>query len=277
MRSSDGRSRGLLASCGLAGALGHPRPEDLLADVLDLDRAGLVGQVRERRLHRDEPVHQVRLVVLEAQVEDVRLAAGGDVAGHLEGHRGLAGALRPADEQQLAGAQAGADGLVERGEPERDGLVLARWPVVTLSLRSTRTSSARARRHAPVIGIEAPAPCVGGRAASASAVGAHAVGSSPEAVRSARRACGGRSVAPASGPVSPIRYWPALHLHAAAWRSRRTSRRWPGWRSRSSSRSIHSFGAWACSCGWVKPEQHDRQPEDRVEARPRPGSSHPPA
>jgi hypothetical protein len=31
-------------------ALGHPGAEDLLADVLDLDRTGLVRQVRERRL-----------------------------------------------------------------------------------------------------------------------------------------------------------------------------------------------------------------------------------
>jgi hypothetical protein len=49
--------------------------------------------VGQRRLHRDEPVHQVRLVVLEAQVQDVGLATGRDVARHLEGHRGLAGAL----------------------------------------------------------------------------------------------------------------------------------------------------------------------------------------
>ena len=84
-----------------------------------------MGQVGERRLHRDEPVEQVLLVVLEADVEDVGLAARGDVAGHLQGHRGLAGALGAADEQQLAGTQAGADGLVERGEAERDGLVLA--------------------------------------------------------------------------------------------------------------------------------------------------------
>ena len=107
------------------GTLGHPRPEDLLADVDDLDRAGLVRQVRERRLHRDEAVEQVRLVVLEADVQDVGLAARRDVARHLEGHRGLAGALRATDEQQLAGAEAAADGLVQRGEAERHGLVLA--------------------------------------------------------------------------------------------------------------------------------------------------------
>ena len=108
-----------------SAALGDPRPEDLLADVLDLDRAGLVGQVGERRLHRDQAVEQVLLVVLEADVEDVGLAAGRDVAGHLEGHRRLAGALGAADQHQLAGAQAGADRLVERREAERDGLVLA--------------------------------------------------------------------------------------------------------------------------------------------------------
>ena len=105
-------------------ALGHPGPEDLLANILDLDRPGLVRQVGESGLHRDEPVEQVLLVVLEADVQDVGLAARGDVARHLERHRRLAGALRAADQEQLAGAQTAADRLVERGEPERDGLVL---------------------------------------------------------------------------------------------------------------------------------------------------------
>ena len=127
---------------GVRLALRHPRPEDLLADILDLDRARLVGEVGERRLHRDQAVEQVLLVVLEADVQDVRLAARGDVARHLEGHRGLAGALRAADEQQLSGPQPRPDGLVERREPERDRLVLRDVPGVTLSLRSTRTSSA---------------------------------------------------------------------------------------------------------------------------------------
>ena len=116
----------VVGELGGAPALGHPGPEDLLADVLDLDRAGLVRQVRERRLHRDQAVEQVLLVVLEADVEHVGLAARRDVARHLERHRGLAGALGAADEQQLAGAQPAADGLVERREAERHGLVLAR-------------------------------------------------------------------------------------------------------------------------------------------------------
>ena len=85
----------------------------------------LCGQVGERRLHRDQPVEQVLLVVLEADVEDVGLAAGRDVARHLEGHRRLAGALGAADEEQLAGAEAGADRLVEGREAERDRLVFA--------------------------------------------------------------------------------------------------------------------------------------------------------
>ena len=110
---------------GGPAALGDPGPEDLLANILDLDRAGLVRQVGERRLHRDEPVEEVLLIVLEAEVEDIGLAAGCDVACHLEGHRRLAGALGTADQQELAGPQAGADRLVERGEPERNGLVLA--------------------------------------------------------------------------------------------------------------------------------------------------------
>ena len=110
---------------GHPAAIGDPRPEDLLADVLDLDGAGLVGQVRERGFHRDEAIEQVLLVVLEAEVQYVRLSAGGDVAGHLQRHRRLAGALSPADQQQLAGPQPGADGLVHGSEAERNGLVLA--------------------------------------------------------------------------------------------------------------------------------------------------------
>ena len=96
----------IVGHLGARLALRHPGPEDLLADVLDLDRAGLVGQVGERRLHRDQPVEQVLLVVLEADVQDVGLAAGCDVARHLEGHRRLAGALRAADQEQLARPQA---------------------------------------------------------------------------------------------------------------------------------------------------------------------------
>jgi len=82
-------------------------------------------QVGERRLERDEAIEEVLLVVLEADVQDVGLATRGDVAGHLEGHRRLAGALGATDQEQLAGPQAGADRLVERGEPERNGLILA--------------------------------------------------------------------------------------------------------------------------------------------------------
>src|SRR5918994_1548147 len=57
---------------GICGTFGHPRPEDLLADILDLDRASLVRQMGQRRLHRDEPVHEIGLIVLETQVEHIR-------------------------------------------------------------------------------------------------------------------------------------------------------------------------------------------------------------
>ena len=146
----------VVGQLGGALALGQPRAQDLLADVLDLDRAGLVRQVGERRLHGDEPVEQVLLVVLEADVEDVGLTARGDVARHLEGHRRLAGALRAADEQQLAGPQAATDGLVQRREAERHRLVLADLPVVTFSLRSTSTSSAERGAMLPFGVVEAP-------------------------------------------------------------------------------------------------------------------------
>ena len=153
---ATGRSRGLAASWAVAAAFGHPRAEDLLADVLDLDRAGLVGQVRERRLHRDQPVEQVLLVVLEADVQDVGLAARGDVARHLEGHRGLAGALGAADEQQLAGAETGADRLVERREAEGHRLVFADLARRDLVVQVDEDIERRAGRHAPVVGLEAP-------------------------------------------------------------------------------------------------------------------------
>ena len=61
--------------------------------------------------------------MLEADVEDVRLAAGRDVAGHLKGHRRLAGALGAADQQQLTGAKPGPDGLIERREAEWNWLI----------------------------------------------------------------------------------------------------------------------------------------------------------
>ena len=146
-------------------ALGHPRPEDLLADVLDLDRPGLVREVGERRLHRDQPVEQVLLVVLEADVQDVGLAARRDVARHLERHRRLAGALRAADQQQLPGAQPAPDGLVERGEPERDGLVFGDVAGRDLVVEVDEHVERRARHEAAGVGIEPP----GGRLRSAQA------------------------------------------------------------------------------------------------------------
>ena len=141
---------------GVRLALGHPGPEDLLADVLDLDRAGLVRKVGERRFHRDQPVEQVLLVVLEADVQDVGLAARGDVARHLEGHRRLAGALRAADQQELAGAQAEADRLVERREAERDRLVLRDLTGRDLVVEVDQDIERRSGPQAAVGGVELP-------------------------------------------------------------------------------------------------------------------------
>ena len=180
---------------GVGLALGHPGPEDLLADVLDLDRAGLVGQVGERRLHRDQPVEQVLLVVLEADVQDVGLAAGRDVARHLEGHRRLAGALGAADQQQLAGAQAGADRLVERREAERDRLVLGDLAGGDLVVEVDEDVERRARRAG------CRCRCRGARSARLAAVVSGAsvltrIGSSPDG-------CGRRSVSTRKGPNHP--------------------------------------------------------------------------
>ena len=91
---------GLLTGLGRCGVAA----QDLFLDVLDLYRAALLRKVRERRLHGDQPLDQVLLFVLEADVEDAGLAAGCHVPRHLERHGGLARSLGPTDQQQLAGS-----------------------------------------------------------------------------------------------------------------------------------------------------------------------------
>ena len=103
-----------------------------------------------------EPVEQVLLLVLEADVQDVGLAARGDVARHLERHRRLAGALGPADEHQLAGPQAAADGLVEQAEPERDRLILAEPAAGEVIVQIDQDVQRRARDQAAVVRVEPP-------------------------------------------------------------------------------------------------------------------------
>ena len=112
------------AKVGVLAAGRHPRAQDLLAHVDELHAAAAAGQAGQHRLLGDDAVEQVLLVVLEADVEHAGKAAHHDVAGHLHGHGGLAGALGAADEQHLAGSDAAADGLVQRREAERDRLVL---------------------------------------------------------------------------------------------------------------------------------------------------------
>ncbi len=153
----------VVGELGARPTLGHPGPEDLLADIDDLDGAGLVRQMRERGLHRDQPVEQIRLVVLEADVQDVGLPARRDVARHLEGHGRLAGALGTADEHQLAGAQTTTDGLVHRGETERDRLVFADLAPDDLLVEIHQHVERRARRHAAVGRIKTPGRRCGGR------------------------------------------------------------------------------------------------------------------
>jgi hypothetical protein len=94
--------------------------------------------------------------VLEADVEDIGLAARRHVARHLQGHGGLAGALRAANQQQLAGPEPGADGLVHRREAERDRLVLADIAGRDLVIEVDENVQRGTWRHAPVIGIQAP-------------------------------------------------------------------------------------------------------------------------
>ena len=127
-------------------------------------------QVGQRRLHRDQPVEEVLLLVLEADVEHVGLAARGDVAGHLEGHRRLAGALGAADQQQLARPQARPDRLVERGEAEGDRLELANLAAGHAVIEVDQDVERRARRHAAVGGLESPHALFGLMAGSAASV-----------------------------------------------------------------------------------------------------------
>ncbi len=260
-----------MASWASASPSATHGPEDLLADVLDLDRAGLVRQVGERRLHRDQPVEEVLLVVLEADVEDVGLAAGRHVARHLEGHRRLAGALGAADEQQLAGAQAAADRLVERREAERDRLVLghvaggdlvvevdedverrARAPGCRCRCRGATSASARARRAVRI-------------------VGAHAVELAPRRLAVARRVAPDRPGIVAPGPLGSA-HATAGTARPAASRAGQVGElveeagRRPGCPPSKLARSIHSFGACAVVVGRREAEQHDRQAEDRLEA-----------
>ena len=268
MRSSDGRSRGLLASCGAVRALGHPRPEDLLADVLDLDRAGLVRQVGQRRLHRDEPVHQVRLVVLEADVQHVGLAARRDVARHLEGHRRLAGALGAADEQQLARAQAGADRLVERREAERDRLVLGQVAGRDALVEVDEDVERGARRHAAVVGVEPPGRAAG---APATVVGRFRCSRGrflPGGRRfgaDAARAKGSTADRPDHPPDSLVRQAAMLF---GARRSRRRWRRSPGWRPRSCRGPSTRWGVRVL-VGWAKPSSTTGSPRMRSKCRDR--------
>ena len=222
--------------------------------------------MRQRRLHRDQPVEQVLLVVLEADVEHVGLAARRDVAGHLEGHRGLAGALGAADQQQLAGAEARADRLVERREAERDRLVLADLAGRDLVVEVDEHVQRRARRHAAVVGLEAPVARRGQLSAAAVrfAVGAHAVRILPGGLP--RGAHGPRYGWHREMALSPIRTRPVPHS-AAVERAR--ARPTPDDRPDAalvvaSQPLVRGMGV---SCGWVKPEQHDRQAEDRLEAR----------
>ena len=193
---------------GTALALRHPRPQDLAADILDLDGTGLVGQVGERRLHGDHPVEQVVLFVLEADVQDVGLPARRDVARHLESHRRLAGPLGTADEQELARPDAVADGLVEGREAERHGLVLGEVPARDALIEVDQHIQRRARDEAPGRGIVTPLG-IGRTSCRTLRLGAHAVSRSPDMRRQRDRsraaivALGSRGITPRKCPPPP--------------------------------------------------------------------------
>ncbi len=150
-------------------------------------------------------------------------------------------------------------------------------PPATFSLRSTSTS--RAERGASCrCGVEAPgrrrvrcaASCRRLRC-SRGAVPPGWCGGAQGSIRTRRithpnpqiRTGRRRRARPASDAVSRGR----------ARRSRPGRR--SGCRSRSCARSIHSFGAWALSSGWMKPEQDDRQARGSIRSWRRPGCCHP--
>jgi hypothetical protein len=94
--------------------------------------------------------------VLEAEIEDVRLAARRDVARHLQRHRRLAGALRATDQQQLTWAKARAHRLVHGREAKRNRLVVAHLARRDLVVEIDQHVEGRTRGHAAVGGIEPP-------------------------------------------------------------------------------------------------------------------------
>ena len=206
---------------------------------------------------RDEPVEQVLLVVLEADVEHVRLAAGGDVARHLEGHRRLAGALGAADEQQLAGAEAAADGLVERREAERQGWYSPTSPRGDLVVQVDQDVDRRARCHAPVRAVEAPVWAAARR--SASRFRRHAVSVPPGSECAVGHPSTGMSGAQPPAPAPPGTAEgtgppdvsaPGDQPFDAAASSSQMPHDDPRSPPSKLSRRSDSLGAWACSSGW---------------------------
>src|ERR1035437_10268 len=141
---------------GSALPFAHPRGHDLLADVLDLDRASLLRQMGQARLERNEAVQQVLLFVLEADIQHIRLAAGGDISGHLHGHGCLARALSAADQQQLTGPETATDGLVQEAEAEGDRLGLGEAPAGEGIVEINENVQRRARSQTPVGSVQPP-------------------------------------------------------------------------------------------------------------------------
>jgi hypothetical protein len=256
----------LFASCGTVGALGHPRPEDLLADILDLDRAGLVREMGERGFHRDEPVQEVLLIVLEAEVEHVRLTARRDVAGHLQGHRRLAGPLGATDEQELAGRRPVPIVLSSGVNPSGTGWYSPMLPAGDLVVQVDEHVERRARRHAAGVRVETPGPRL--RGVRVGGFSAHAVRYLPGVtVTSHRSTRTGRGHPPRPSSSDQPRSSRALCS------ARPTPRRPYGWPALVVARSIDSFGAWALSSGGVNPRRTTGQTRGSTRSWRRPGSS----
>ena len=129
-----------LAHASCAGCAGPRSPARILARPTRLDARDGAG------LDGDEPLEDAVGVVLVGE-EHGAAVRGDGVAQHLQRHRGLAQALRTAEEHELAGAEPAGQGDVERveaGRPDPGPGRLARCGASRRSRRARRRASAAA-------------------------------------------------------------------------------------------------------------------------------------
>ena len=208
-----------------------------------------------------------------------------DVARHLEGHRRLAGALGAADEQQLARPRGPSPIVLSSGvKPSGTGWYSPSWPVATLSLRSTRTSSAERGAMLPLSVSSRQARSLGsGGVVSVATIRWSSPSGSRGRIVAPRAAA---APAPSAGPmtqrygarelppVTPARSAPAGSARAA--RSPSCPRGADRPDARLVVREHHGLvRGVGVVVGVGEAEQDDRQAEHRARTSRRPGSSRP--